>query len=61
MFYIVKIIIIFKDDSKYVKYFEFRNLEQAKYFINNYCDKSKYAEYFKDEVHISRKSVTKSY
>ena len=53
MFYIVKVITIFKDDSKYVEYFEFRKLEQAKDFIKGCYSEPNFAEY-KDEIHILR-------
>ena len=51
MFYIVKVITIFKDDSKYVRYFEFKKLGQAKDFIKGYYSEPNFAEY-KYEIHI---------
>lgn len=59
LFYIVKVVTIFKDGSRYVKYFEFRKLEQAKDFIKGNYSEPNFSEY-KDEIHILKCEEIKS-
>ena len=43
--YIVRVVTVFKDCSEMVKYYEFRELEKAKDFINDAYDKTNFKGY----------------
>ncbi len=45
MFYIVRVMTVFKDCSKLVKYYEFKTLEQVKDFIDCNYDKTNFKDY----------------